>query len=438
VKPTHADVGAEVTAEISTGPYRFVYRKRFHKKPETELTVLAPRREQLTGDEAHERVRAMLAETLDTELWHAQRVLQAASTAAVQLSGCNALSRALDAAAGDATALSGGEPLLVERIDAEYARYFTPTGRPTLEWADAIAALSSADDEVAACAAAVAAVDERVQRHATLTGELAELSRRQQAADARHGKAAAAAEKVAELTEQLREAKLIAAAATATSDKSTAAHAERARLRTEIDTRTVAVAALEVEAGEAAEAESMAREVAKAAEAAQIAARLAKIDAIAQQRDQICGELSAITLTGDMLQRAERATAAVERAEGKLGLLSATVEFTAITDTELTIGDHRVSLPKGHSWSTPVSAATEIEIPGVLTARFSPGTTALDIQAELTAAQQELAATLQAGQVSDVEAARSTDQRRRELENRRDQLTATLAGLCGDDDVEQL
>ena len=86
VKPTDADVGSEVTAEISTGPYRFVYRKRFHKKCETQLTVLAPRREQLTGDEAHERVCAMLAETMDIELWHAQRVLQAASTAAVMVS----------------------------------------------------------------------------------------------------------------------------------------------------------------------------------------------------------------------------------------------------------------------------------------------------------------------------------------------------------------
>ncbi|PQM45494.1 DNA replication and repair protein RecF [Mycobacterium talmoniae] len=95
VKPTHADVGSEVTAEISTGPYRFVYHKRFHKKAETQLTVLAPRREQLTGDEAHDRVRAMLAETMDTDLWRAQRVLQAASTAAVDLSGCDALSRAL-------------------------------------------------------------------------------------------------------------------------------------------------------------------------------------------------------------------------------------------------------------------------------------------------------------------------------------------------------
>jgi recombinational DNA repair ATPase RecF len=83
VKPTHADVGAEVAAEITTGPYRFSYRKRFHKKCETQLTILEPRREQLTGDEAHERVVAMLEETVDTRLWHAQRVLQATSTAAV-------------------------------------------------------------------------------------------------------------------------------------------------------------------------------------------------------------------------------------------------------------------------------------------------------------------------------------------------------------------
>ena len=58
-------------------------------------------------------------------------MLQAGSTAAVDLSGCDALSRALDVAAGDTTDVSGAEPLLVERIDAEYARYFTATGRPT-------------------------------------------------------------------------------------------------------------------------------------------------------------------------------------------------------------------------------------------------------------------------------------------------------------------
>ena len=39
VKPTHADVGSEITAEISAGAYRFIYHKRFHKRPETQLTV---------------------------------------------------------------------------------------------------------------------------------------------------------------------------------------------------------------------------------------------------------------------------------------------------------------------------------------------------------------------------------------------------------------
>ena len=149
VKPTHADVGAEITAEISTGPYRFVYRKRFHKRCETELTVLAPRREQLTGDEAHDRVRAMLEETVDTCLWQAQRVLQSASTAAVDLSGCDALSRALDVAAGEAVALSGAEPLLIDRVEAEYLGYFTRTGRPTGEWAAATNRLRAADEELA-------------------------------------------------------------------------------------------------------------------------------------------------------------------------------------------------------------------------------------------------------------------------------------------------
>jgi AAA ATPase domain len=217
VKPTNADVGSEVTAEITVGPYRFVYHKRFHKKCETQLTVLEPRREQLSGDEAHERVQAMLAETVDTELWHAQRVIQTASTAAVNLSGCDALTRALDVAAGDAAALSGNEPLLIERIDAEYARYFTPTGRATAEWAVAIAALREAEDEVQRCVAAVAEVDDRVNRHAASTAELAELLKQQQAAEVRQTAAQAAANIVAQLTEQKREAGLIAAAATAAS-----------------------------------------------------------------------------------------------------------------------------------------------------------------------------------------------------------------------------
>ena len=470
VKPTHADVGSEVTAEISTGPYRFVYHKRFHKKCETQLTVLGPRREQHSGDEAHDRVQAMLAETVDTELWRAQRVLQSASTDAVNLSGCDALTRALDVAAGDAAALSGTEPLLIDRIDTEYGRYFTPTGRPTGEWTAAIKALEAANAEVEQCAAAVAEVDDRVHRHATLTVELAELAQRQQEASARQTAAQAAADAIVALAEQVREAELIAAAATATSTASTAARTERERLRTETDSRTAAVTALEAEAREAAEAQAMARDVTTEAdvvveqanqsladaqqrvetarrvvdelsrrqETQRLSARLTKIDVALRDRDDIAQELSTIAMTDESLRQIEKAAAAVERAEGQLALVSATVEFVAATDIELVIGDQRVMLPAGESWSTVANATTEVEVPGILTARVTPGMSALEIQTQYAAARQDLAAGLAAAQVADLAAARGTDQRRRELQSARDQLTATLAALCGDDDVDQL
>jgi len=470
VKPTNSDVGSEVSAEISCGPYRFVYRKRFHKKCETELTVLTPRREQLTGDEAHERVRAILAETVDNDLWHAQRVLQATSTTAVDLSGCDALSRALDVAAGDDAALSGTEPLLIERIDTEYGRYFTLTGRPTGEWSAAISRLADTEAAVAECAAAVAEVDERVCRHSVLTEQVAELSQQRIAAGPRLAAARAAADRIAELTNQAREAKLVADAAAATGFAAAAAHNGRVRLLTEIETRTATVAAAEAEAKQAADAQSTARADAEASAAAaenaaqvltdlqrraesarrtvdqladreeadRMSARLTKIAAIERDRDRLGAELSTIAVTEELLGRIEDAAAAVDRIGGQLALTSAGVEFTAAADIELAAGDQRVSLSAGESWSITAIGPTTVEVPGVLTARVTPGATTLDVQAKYAAAQQELTAALAAADVVDLAAARSADRRRRELQGSRDQLTATVAGLCGDEPIDEL
>ena len=470
VKPTNSDVGSEVSAEISCGPYRFVYRKRFHKKCETELTVLTPRREQLTGDEAHERVRAILAETVDNDLWHAQRVLQATSTTAVDLSGCDALSRALDVAAGDDAALSGTEPLLIERIDTEYGRYFTLTGRPTGGWSAAISRLADTEAAVAECAAAVAEVDERVCRHSVLTEQVAELSQQRIAAGPRLAAARAAADRIAELTNQAREAKLVADAAAATGFAAAAAHNGRVRLLTEIETRTATVAAAEAEAKQAADAQSTARADAEASAAAaenaaqvltdlqrraesarrtvdqladreeadRMSARLTKIAAIERDRDRLGAELSTIAVNEELLGRIEDAAAAVDGLGGQLALTSAGVEFTAAADIELAAGDQRVSLSAGESWSITAIGPTTVEVPGVLTARVTPGATTLDVQAKYAAAQQELTAALAAADVVDLAAARSADRRRRELQGSRDQLTATVAGLCGDEPIDEL
>lgn len=469
IQPTDADVGTEITAEISTGPYRFVYFKRFNKSPETRLTVSAPRNEQLTGDRAHERVEAMLNETLDTALWRALRVMQARSTDAVDLSGCDALSRALDVAAGDTAALSGSESPLIERIDKEYGRYFTGTaGRPTGEWARAITQLDAAEAAVQRAATAVEELEERVRRHDELSDQLAETTVAQADADANCTAAQAAAGRVAEITEALRAAELVAATAGTAATTADAAHTERERLRGEVDTKTTGLAELDraaqaavterdgvadtaATAGVAAEqavgalaaavartqvARGVIEHLAARADIDRLAGRLARIDAAEVDRDRLDTELAAIVLTATAFSQIERAATELDVAEAAKQAASAAVTVTAASDLDLAVGGEQISLTAGGRWST--SAPTAFEVPGVLTVRVDPGAAARETAATRAAVQQSLADALAAGGVPDLAEARRTDERRRELVTELDRLTHTLTGICGDDSVEEL
>ena len=394
VKPTHADVGAEITAEISTGPYRFVYHKRFHKRCETQLTVLAPRREQLTGDEAHERVLALLDETVDMDLWQAQRVLQAASTAAVDLSGCDALSRALDAAAGEAVAAVRGRTtadrphrrrvpaLLTRRPAARPASGRPPSSgcaRPTTRWPG---------------------VRPRSRRSTTLcagmpalTDDLSRLAEERADAAKRLTEARAAAEAVAALTQQLKQAEVVAGAADATHAATVAALTERRRLRADIDQRTAAIAELEAAAAEALDELTTAAEVQEAAEAAaeearaaveasqarvdaarrvveqvsdrdeanRLETRLGKLGAAGRELESVDRELAGIMMTDDTMRAIETAAIAVERAAGQAELASAHIELVAIADVEVRLDGDPVAIEAGGTWAASVSSPTDIE-----------------------------------------------------------------------------
>src|SRR6185312_11509308 len=348
-------------------------------------------------DEAHDRVRAILAETVDDDLWRAQRVLQAGSTAAVDLSGCDALSRALDVAAGQSAALSGDEPLLIDRIDTEYARYFTATGRNTGEWAAAVVRLADADAEVAHCAAAVAEVDDCVSRHAELSQQLAGLAAERDAANQRLTDARAASAVVTQLTAELTQAEVMSSAAAAKAEASAAAVSERRRLEDEVEERVRAVAALDAEAAAAGEEQSVAREVNDAAAAAAItsaaalqqtqadvdaaratfdrlsdrdeanrlAARLAKIDARAGDLDRAEQQLTAIPVTDAVMRDIETAAVAVESASSRAELASARIELTAVADVDVRVADRDVTLAADQTFAAGVTTATAIDIPGV-------------------------------------------------------------------------
>lgn len=472
VKPTHADVGAEITAEISTGPYRFVYHKRFHKRAETSLTILAPRREQLTGDEAHERVRAMLDETVDTDLWKAQRILQSAATAPVDLAGCDALSRALDVAAGAAaaSALSGVEPLLIDRIDGEYLQYFTATGRPTGELAAAATRLKHAAADVTQCEEELAQVDDALSRHAALTGELAEATTWSATAAERLDTAKGAADAVGAMRAELGRAQVLSEAAYASANAAQAALTERRRLCTEVDDRTAAIVELRKAvttsaAGEVAaattqqaadEAAAALRSVldtarqrtdtaraavdqlAERAELARLADQLGRIGAAAAGLADTEAQLSQITLTDAAMCAVEIAASSVDKAAAQAEYASARIELVAAADVDLTVDGAALGLVAGAQWSTTLAGRTDIELPGVLSVRVLPGTPAATTAAALDEARAALAAALQPYGLADVEAVRELDARRRALIAQRDQQRAVWQSTLGGADADAL
>ncbi len=471
VKPANADVGAQVEAEISTGPYRFVYRKRFHKKSMTELEIIEPKRENLGADEAHERVDAMLAETLDTKLWDAQRVLQSASTAAVNLSGCDALSRALDAVGGDTeTGPSGAESLLIDRIDAEYLKYFTGTGRPTGLWKGTVERLKSAEAEVARWGAAVEDVDDRVSRHEALTAALRDLQEALAPTATRLAAARTAHDGLAQLREQRRQARQMADTAAAKSVNSALAIGQRRQLIADVERRGKIFGGMRDALVEAEKLVAAARQDATAADEAveqsaiavqaaqdrfdgaraaaqaciareagdKLAARIAGIDQAEEELGRIAGELGAITFTATALARVEAHYAAVQRAEAQLQADAATVEFTAPSDLDITVDGEPRTLAAGESWAAPASAGVVVDVPGVLTVRVAAGASAVKLRSDRDAAQQLLDQELTAVGVRDIEAARALDARRRTLTESRTTLAAKLEGLCGGEEPAAL
>lgn len=129
VQPIGMDVGSEVEVEGETGPYRFRYRKRFHRDRETVLEVLEPTPEKLTGRDAHERMTAILDETLDRRLWEALWVEQGRGFDQAELGEARSLLDALDRAAGGDSGGGEWEESLFAKVEEEVEKYYTAKKR---------------------------------------------------------------------------------------------------------------------------------------------------------------------------------------------------------------------------------------------------------------------------------------------------------------------
>ncbi len=178
IQPVHRDEGPEIELQAESGPYAFTYFKRFHKKPETKLTITRPKPENYTGREAHERAEAILRETLDIDLWKALTIQQGEAIQQPDLTKQTSLSAALDQAAGGRSADLQQEGLF-DKVRAEYSLYFTPGGAEKKDLQEARKFQTDVQAEIVSFGKQIQALDQDIEKSAALQRELGQLKKQE-------------------------------------------------------------------------------------------------------------------------------------------------------------------------------------------------------------------------------------------------------------------
>ena len=474
-QPAGVDAGPEVEAEVSTGPYRFVYRKRWLRRPRTELHVIAPAPEQLTGADAHARVSAILDETMDRVLWRGLRVEQHTAVGQADLGGQDALTRALDrAASGAARPDPTADDGLVERAVEELRRYRTPSGRATGELRAAEVRLADAETEDDRCRAALEAVERDVAARDRLDADAASVRGRRRA---HHAEVAELEDRWAGLQSRLREVETArgravlarerartagerreardalvgaldadagavaraTAALGAHDDEHTAARDERDARRAADTTAREEAGAARRRADDAARAVSAARDRAELADLAERLRRVGEAEAGLEVAERV---LAASTVGADDLADLEDLARDLMRAEAARDAAAARVELTAPPEARaltVEVDGETLVLAPGETRTLAVAEARALSVPGVLDVRVRPGLDEAGRENAVRERARELAQRCEELGVADLEAARAARRGADDAARRADEHRAALAReLAGHGDAAAL
>ena len=403
VQPVGRDEGPEVEISLSSGKYELVYRKRWLRQPETVLEVSTPHQENLTGRGAHDRLRAILAETLDEELWRALRIQQGTELMLPNFD-MPSMGRALDRAAGGDLDTEREESLWT-RIGEEYDKYWTPTGQLRAERRSSGQRVQEAKDRVAELTRQIQEIESDTAEMSRLIDESTRLSeavkefqKNEQELDERW-------KAIERLRIEVERLAAIHGASEAQRDGAASKWQRRESLIATLDVSTKALAELEAEATAAVpglELTTRRREEAasahKDADAArrEVQARLSRaiadrdhlrqlieVEQLKERHDRYLlaeetlklaeAYLESSKVDDEVAKRIEEAYIEDERARSAAGSAAASVEVTALRDVTLEVGDETVALPVNEINRTLVEDEVVLTIPDVAQIRVTAG-----------------------------------------------------------------
>ena len=450
VKAVDRDVGTEIELEAEAGLYALRYFKRFHRERETRLTVHRPRPELLTGRAAHERMLAILRESVDLDLWRALRIVQGDGIEPLTLGHQISLARALDRAAGEMPAGEREEDLFA-RVRAEYLLYHTPTGKDARVLGEAAEGERVAREELLGLEAECARFEADVERAARLSRELSACEAREHELAPR---AAAAEQTLSDLRMLRAERERLAATresaetrrrecegALATRRGAVDECARRAETeRTLVQHAAAGVPALEALDCLFAQAEDEDRAARQRLEQSEALERLRRRDVefrrgeieLAQLRERrqryeaardaasLAEDLLATTRVSDeLVARIKHAQLAWVEARARLDAGAPTLELRALADLETEIEGRREALARGGSRILRVPESLQVVVPGALALRVTSGASATKLAHAFVQAESGLARLLSAAGAKDLAEAEAANEARREALRRK-------------------
>ena len=463
-QPVGSDVGPQVSLHLSTGDFEVRYSKRWIKQPFTELSILKPVPEQLSGNEAHERFLAILDETVDVDLLDALDVAQGRSLDQASLAEIKALHGAL----GDAGEDLADHDAFLDRVESEYLRFFTAKGKETGELRRLTEQLPAAEEQYRDLVARSADMDALVDRHARATERLKGVRAQLESAVTERKDAEAAVQAVSGLKAELDRALERASAAQRERQRAEEARDRRQALITEVATAEEAVKTAD-DALEKVTAAQQEEDSTLAAAQKSLEARQAELVSAQDQAKSASAELARVRARREVdtlrkrltdIRQQEHRVAEAKATIGSITVTAKDVEKLGGLFTELRIaqnaktaaaaqivarrlGDTAVSIdgtdvPKDSAEEFAVTSDLQILIDSVVDITVRPGQSPAELDRHLESAQAHLDAELDRLGVATLEEARERSEVRTDAEAVLAEATSTLRVLIGDDDRDEL
>ena len=456
VQPAGRDEGPEVEISLSSGGYELVFNKRWLRRSATTLEINAPVRESLTGRQAHDRLRGILAETLDEDLWKALQVQQGTELTLPNF-GLPSMGRALDQAAGGEFATDREETLWT-RISAEYDKYWTATGQVRRDRRESEKTVRGARDEVAKLESQIQEIENDADQMSRLMEDSSRLSEAVKEFDKSERELEQRWNEVDRLRTEVERLDAIHGASEAQVDSAASKLKRRQDLIAALAAATEALTELETEAADAVPGFSAAtrrgEETTAALKEAEVATgnararltraiadrdyqrQLIEVDQLRERHERYLAAeqtfkeaeeyLASARVDDEVASQIAEAYIEDERAKSAAGSAAASVEVTALRELTVQVGDEIVELAVNEVNRNLVEDELSVIIPNVARMRVNAGSESKVLADQRRKTQETYQRLCEEVGVSDVNEARRAAQKRRDAQRNREEAIEAI------------